>query len=341
MADLRFFTPLGPFPLGELAARAGAEIGRGDPRRLMADVASLTEAGPDHLTFFDDRKSTGGAELTAAGACLIRSAMAERLPAATAALLVDDPYRGFALAAQAFHPSPPAVVPGHHPTALIDPTARIGEDCRIEAGVVVGARAEIGAGSSIGAGTVIGAGVMIGRQCAIGPGVTISCALIGERVVVHPGARIGQDGFGFAPGARGHIKIPQLGRVMIGDDVEIGANTTVDRGTLGDTVIGAGTKIDNLVQIGHNVRIGKACFIAGQVGLSGSTIVGDGVMMGGQAGSAGHLRIGDGARIAAQSGLMRDVGPGESVFGSPAVPGRQFMRQFVTLARLANKNKDR
>jgi UDP-3-O-[3-hydroxymyristoyl] glucosamine N-acyltransferase len=201
----------------------------------------------------------------------------------------------------------------------------------------VGARAEIGRRTLIGANAVIGPGVVIGDDCVVGAGATISHSLIGDRVNVYPGARLGQDGFGFAMGPEGHLKVPQLGRVIVEDDVEIGANTTIDRGAGPDTVIGAGTKIDNLVQIGHNVRLGRGCILVAQVGISGSTRFGDGVAAGGQAGFTGHLHVGAGARIAAQSGVMRDVEPGATIGGSPAVPIQEFLRQGVVLHRLARR----
>ena len=194
-----------------------------------------------------------------------------------------------------------------------------------------------GARCQIGAHTVIGQAVELGDDCRVGPHVTLSHCLIGARVVLHPGVRIGQPGFGFAPDREGPVKIPQLGRVVIGDDVDIGANTTIDRGSGHDTVIGPGTMIDNLVQIGHNVVLGRGCILAGQVGISGSTKLGDFVMAGGQAGLAGHLDIGSGARIAAKAGLMRDVASGETVCGIPAVPIASFMKQVAILQRLARK----
>ncbi len=316
---------------------ASGRIADGNPDAMFVNVASLAAAGATEVTFYDERRSPELPHSTSAGACVIRSDQAHLLPPATARLIVDDPYLGFALIAQVFYPTPARAEPVIHDRAIIDPSARIADGCRIDAGVVIGADADIGQGTWIEANAVVGAGVVIGQHCIVGTLSSLSHAVIGNGVIIYPGARIGQDGFGYAQGPEGHVKLPQLGRVVIEDGVEVGANSTIDRGTLGDTLVRAGTKIDNLVQIGHNVRIGLGCAIAGQVGLSGSTILGDFVMMGGQAGSAGHLTIGNGARVAAQAGLMRDVPPGETVVGTPAVPSRQGMRQFAAVARLAKR----
>jgi UDP-3-O-[3-hydroxymyristoyl] glucosamine N-acyltransferase len=213
----------------------------------------------------------------------------------------------------------------------------VADGCQIDAGAVIGAHAEIAADCHIGANAVIGEGVALGANCRIGANSTISHAILGSRVYIHPGVRIGQDGFGFAMGPAGHLKVPQLGRVVVHDDVEIGANTTIDRGAGPDTVIGAGCRIDKLVQIGHNVQLGRGCVLVAQTGISGSTKLGDFVITAGQAGLTGHLTIGSGARIAAQAGVMRDVAPGETVGGSPAVPVTQWLRQTALLGQLAQK----
>jgi UDP-3-O-[3-hydroxymyristoyl] glucosamine N-acyltransferase len=223
---------------------------------------------------------------------------------------------------------------------VIDPAAIVPDDCAIGANAVIEAGARLGARCQVGANSVIGPGVELGDDCLIAANVTLSHCLIGSRVMLHPGVRIGQAGFGFAPDRAGPVKIPQLGRVIIGDDVDIGANTTIDRGSGHDTVIGPGTMIDNLVQIGHNVVLGRGCILAGQVGISGSTKLGDFVMAGGQAGLAGHLNIGAGARIGAQAGLMKDVAPGATVGGYPAVPMRQWLKQVALLALLVEKKGD-
>lgn len=337
MADSRFFVKAGPFSLAELAKRCGAELADGaDPEKRVVDVASLDAAGADHISFLDNKKYVDAFSRSAAGACLIHPSMAPKAPPGMALLLSSDPYRAYAQVARSFYPAPPPE-PGVSPRAAVDPTAMVDPSARIEAGAVVGARAEIGPRVLIGPNAVIGAGVVLGEDCIVGACASISHSLIGKRVNIYPGARIGQDGFGFAMGPAGHLKVPQLGRVIIHDDVEIGANTAIDRGAGPDTVIGAGSKIDNLVQIGHNVQLGRGCVIVSQVGISGSTRLDDFVAAGGQAGITGHLRIGAGARIAAQSGVMRDIEPGGTVGGSPAVPMTEWLRQSAALGQLARK----
>ena len=337
MADSRFFDRAGPHRLAVLAELSGARLlDPADGGRLVGDVAPLETAGPDDLTFLDNRKYTDAFTRSRAGAAFIDERVADKAPRGMALLVAREPYKAFARAAQAFYPDA-GPRPGRAPSAIIDPTAIVPADCEIGAHVVIEAGVRLGARCRIGPNTVIAAAVELGDDCQIAANVTLSHCLIGARVVLHPGVRIGQAGFGFAPDPNLPVKVPQLGRVIIGDDVDIGANTTIDRGSLHDTVIGPGTMIDNLVQIGHNVAIGRGCVLAGQVGISGSTRLGDFVMAGGQAGLAGHLTIGNGARIAAKSGLMRDVAAGETVGGSPALPMRLFMKQVATLQRLARK----
>ena len=337
MADPRFFDRAGPFSLDVLASLSGTSLR--DPQdggRLVADVAPLETAGPDDLSFLDNRKYADAFSRSRAGAAFVAERMIGRAPAGMALLVARDPYIAFARAAQAFYPLRP-VAPRRAATAAIDPAAEVPPDCDIADHVVIGAGARLGTRCQIGPNTVIGAAVELGDDCRVGANVTLSHCLIGARVVIHPGVRIGQPGFGFAPDPQGPVKIPQLGRVVVGDDVDIGANTTIDRGSGHDTVIGPGTMIDNLVQIGHNVVIGRGCVVVAQVWISGSTRLGDFVMAGGQAGLTGHLTIGSGARIAAQSGVMRDVAAGETVCGAPAVPIGLFMRQVAILQRLAKK----
>ena len=336
MTDLRFFDRAGPYSLDALATLTGARLRDGAADKQLADVAPLETAGPDEVTFLDNRKYIETFSRSRAGAAFVDERFAERAPAGMALLLTKEPYKAYALAAQAFYPVKP-VVPRIAPTAIVDPAATVPADCEIGPYVIIEAGARLGARCWIGSHAVIAAAVELGDDCRVGSHVTLSHCVIGARVVLHPGVRIGQPGFGFAPDREGPVKIPQLGRVIIGDDVDIGANTTIDRGSGHDTVIGPGSMIDNLVQIGHNVVVGRGCILAGQVGISGSTKLGDFVMAGGQAGLAGHLTIGSGARIAAKSGLMRDVAPGETVCGIPAVPIASFMKQVATLQRLARK----
>ncbi|MBT7979262.1 MAG: UDP-3-O-(3-hydroxymyristoyl)glucosamine N-acyltransferase, partial [Rhodospirillaceae bacterium] len=244
--------------------------------------------------------------------------------------------RSFALIAQAFYPRPKPL-PGVGEGAVVHKTASMGFDCQISPGAIVMAEARLGAHCAIGANATIGPGVVLGDGCIIGANVSLSHCQLGDRVTIHPGARIGQDGFGFAIDPNGHIKVPQVGRVLIGDDCDIGANSTIDRGSMRDTVIGPGCWIDNLVQIGHNVELGRGCVIAAMTGISGSTTVGNFVAMGGQVGLAGHLNIGDGVQIAAQSGIMADVPPGLTICGTPAVPIKEFFRGVATMRRLVKQ----
>ena len=337
MADPRFFDRAGPFSLDALAALSGATLY--DPtggERLFVDVAPLETAGPEDLTFLDNRKYLDAFAGSRAGAAFVDERAIDKAPEGMALLIAANPYKAFAHAAQAFYPLKP-VAPRRAPSAIIDPAAIVPPDCDIADHVVIEAGARLGARCQIGANTVIAARVELGADCRVGANVTLSHCVIGARVVLHPGVRIGQPGFGFAPDREGPVKIPQLGRVIVGDDVDIGANTTIDRGSGHDTVIGPGTMIDNLVQIGHNVVLGRGCILAGQAGIAGSSRLGDFVMLGGQSAISGHVQIGNGARIAGKSGVMRDVPAGETVCGTPAVPIGVFMRQVAILQRLAKK----
>ena len=333
--NARFFHRSGPHSLAAVAEAARgtvtSEIG------IMLDgVAPLQNAGPAQVSFLDNRRYASALDETLAGAVIVHPEMAARVPARTVAIVTAEPYAGWARVAALFHPMPP-LAPGIHPSAVVDegatvdPSAEVGPLCVIEAG------AEIGPGCRIGAGAVIGSGVVLGRDCRIGPHASLSHAILGARVYVYPGARIGQEGFGFATTGTGFLTVPQLGRVLLGDDVEVGANTTIDRGSAGDTVIGAGSRLDNLVQIGHNVVIGRCCVIVAQVGISGSTVLEDFVRVGGQAAMAGHLRVGKGAQVGAQAGVMADIEAGGQMLGSPAQPSRDFFRQVATLKKLASR----
>jgi UDP-3-O-[3-hydroxymyristoyl] glucosamine N-acyltransferase len=337
MADPRFFRRAGPFRLQEIAGFCDAELaGRFDPDMMFDDVGSLNSAGPSQVSFLDNPKYLKYLGSSKAGACIIKPELAERAPEEMALLLSSDPYRAYARTARAFYPDDRSV-PGIHESAVVEDSAAVGEDVCIAAGVAIGPHAELGARCRIGANTVIDAGVVIGEDTVIGPNVTLSHCLIGARVVVFPGVRIGQPGFGYAMGPSGHLHVPQLGRVIVEDDVHIGANTTIDRGAGPDTVIGRGSIVDNLVQVAHNVKMGQGCVLAAQVGIAGSTELGDFVVAGGQVGIAGHVNIGSGAQMSGQSGVVKNLAPGERVMGRPARPMMQYLRELATLSRLTRK----
>ena len=337
MADPKFFTKAGPFTLAQLAKISDAVIsGPIVPETMYSDVAPLDTAVSHHVSFLDNTRYTDAFRVSRAGVCIIRPEYADTAPAGMALLTTPDPYRAYAKAATAFYPLPMAS--GEiSPAAQIDDSAEIGEGTDIAAGAVISARAKIGARCRIGENSVIGSGVILGDHGSVGACASLAYCEIGAWVLIYPGVRIGQDGFGFAPGAEGHLKVPQLGRVIIGDDVEIGANSTIDRGSGPDTIIGSGVRIDNLVQIGHNVQIGQGCILVSQVGVSGSTEIGDFAVLAGQVGVAGHLKIGAGAKIAAQGGAIQDVPPGAEVGGTPTVPVRQWLRTAAYMNKLMKK----
>jgi UDP-3-O-[3-hydroxymyristoyl] glucosamine N-acyltransferase len=328
----------------EIVALTGAKPRPGaDLDRRITGIAALDHASPSDLAFLDKAKYATQLPASGAGACLTTERYADRAPAHTSVLCVAEPYRAFVevtrtLFPDALRPSSLFEASGVAIGASVHPTARMESGVTVDPGAVIGPRAEIGAGTVINAGAAIGRSVRIGRQCTIGANVSITNSLIGDRVVVHPGCAIGQDGFGYVMGATGHRKVLQMGRVIIQDDVEIGAGTTIDRGANRDTVIGEGTKIDNLVQIGHNVTIGRHCIIVSQCGISGSVVIEDRVILAGQVGLADNVTIGEGAIIGARSGVMSDVPAGEKWFGYPAMRGREFLRSMMTLRHWVSEN---
>jgi UDP-3-O-[3-hydroxymyristoyl] glucosamine N-acyltransferase len=329
--DPRFFLRAGPQTLAAVVDAAEAEA---PPRRLMLHrIAPLATATHEDITFcLNIRKNLPALRQTKAAAVIVHPDMKDQVPQTAVPIVTTDPAVAWAKVAALFHPLPP-MTPGIHPSAVVAASARIDPTTEVGPLVVIGENVTIGPRGRIGALVSISDGVEIGRDVRIGPHVSVSHALIGNRVYLYPGVRIGQEGFGFAITPEGFQSVPQLGCVRIEDDVEVGANTTIDRGALEDTVIGAGTRIDNLVQIGHNVRIGRACVIVAQVGISGSTVLEDQVVLAGQVGVAGHLRIGTGARVGAQSGIMADVPPRSELVGTPTQPVKSAFKEIATIRR--------
>jgi UDP-3-O-[3-hydroxymyristoyl] glucosamine N-acyltransferase len=316
-----FFDRAGPFTLRQIAEHVGATlVDDSDGARPIEDVRPLVTAGPSHLAFFDNRRYAEQLAATGAGACLVSGDDVRRVPSRAAALTTPTPYAAFALALQLFYAdalrSKAAAEAAGPSGCLVHPSARIDTGAIIEPGAVVGREAVIGSGTTVAAG-----------------------AVVGSRVIIHAGARIGQDGFGFAMCPSGRLKVPQVGCVLIGDDVEIGANTTIDRGTLSDTVIGEGTKIDNLVQIAHNVVIGRHCIIVAQSGIAGSAELGDHVIMGAKSGVIGHVKIGRGAQIAGMAHVKDDVAPGAKMGGTPARPFTEWAREVAAVRALGRRVK--
>jgi UDP-3-O-[3-hydroxymyristoyl] glucosamine N-acyltransferase len=332
--DARFFTRCEPQLLSAVAAAALGVAP--DLHLVLRGIAPLQTAGRDEVSFLDNNRYAAALEVTSAGAVIVHPHMRERVPPATVPIVTDRPYEGWARVAALFHPPQPRL-PGVHPSAIVAESAVIDPSTEVGPLSVVEAHAEIGPHCRIGPAAIIGAGVVIGRDCRIGAHASLSHALLGARVYVYPGARIGQEGFGFATTPNGFLTVPHVGRVILEDDVEIGANTTIDRGSIRDTVVGAGSRLDNLVQIGHNVVLGRCCVVVAQVGISGSTTLEDFVRVGGQAAMAGHLRIGRGAQIGAQAGVISNVSPGAMMLGSPAQPKHEFFRQVATLRRMVQR----
>ncbi len=340
MIDTRFHHCTGPLPLSQLCELSGHS---GLLDQVSAPVAiegadELDSAGRAAISFAASETYRKRLSNTEAAAVIVSSALADAVPATTAKLVAEDPYGVFIDFLNVLYPDDTFAVAASTATKS-GAEPKLETNVIVGQGAVLGAGSEIGAGSVIGANAVIGAGVTIGRNCVIGAGVIIECAYLGNGVVLQPGVTIGAEGFGFQMGRQGHKKIPQLGRVIIQDRVEIGANTTIDRGTLGDTTIGEGTKIDNLVQIGHNCRIGRNCVISGMVGLSGSTVLEDGVVMGGGSASAGHLTLGAGTMVYARSGISGSFPAGSVIAGIPAQDAKLWKREVAMLRRMVKGDR--
>jgi UDP-3-O-[3-hydroxymyristoyl] glucosamine N-acyltransferase len=346
MTGLSYSPRAAPLSLGEIAKLTGAALaGTASADALIASIAALDRAGPGDLAFIDSVKYADQLRRTRATACLMSARFEKQAPPGVAVLLSREPYRAFVTIARTLFASvlsPSSLFGGNavSPYAHVHGAARLEAGVTIDPGVIVGPEAEIGSGTVIAPNAVVGPGVRIGRDCTIGAGTSITHALVGDRVIIHPGCRIGQDGFGFLMGGTGHLKVPQIGRVIIQDDVEIGAGTTIDRGAIRDTIIGEGTKIDNLVQIGHNVVIGRHCVLVAQTGLSGSSTLEDFVVLGARVGVNNHVTIGEGAQIAAISIVGGDVPPGARWGGTPAKPVKRWIREMKVLERLANAHRD-
>ncbi len=340
-----FFKPSCELTTGEIAALTRAKLRDGDPPdRRICNIAPLDTAAASDISFLDSAKYLEALAGSGAGALLVAPRLAAAVPPGLAVLETPHPYAAFVTVARKLFPSAlrPASLfgsSGRAAAAQVHPTARLEASVTVDPLAVIGPRAEIGSGTLIGAGAIIGPDVRIGRKCTISAGVTVIHALLGDRVIIHPGARIGQDGFGYLPSPRGLQKIPQTRRVVIQDDVEIGANTTIDRGATRDTIIGEGTKIDNLVQIGHNVSVGRHCVIVAQCGISGSATIGDFVMIGGQAAISDHITIGAGAQIAGRAGVTSNVPAGARWGGFPAEPAGDWKRGVATLRRLVRQGR--
>lgn len=345
MTEPLFFKPAHTLSLRVIADLTGAELPAGAREIEISNVAPLDRAGPHDLTFCDSAKYRDQLTATRAGACLIAAELAAHAPAGLPLLLTRAPYRAFvsvigSLFPGALRPSSLFDADGIASGAHVHVSARLENGVVIDPGAVIGPGAEVGMGSVIGAGAVIGPKVRIGRDCSIGPGTSIQHSLIGDRVIIHGGCRIGQDGFGFVMAGGRHVKVPQVGRVIIQDDVEIGAGTTIDRGGVRDTTIGEGTKIDNLVQVGHNAAIGRHCILVAQTGISGSATVEDFAVLGARVGVNNHVTIGEAAQIAATSIVFEDVPPRGRWAGAPAKPARQYWREMAILKRLARRSRD-
>lgn len=337
MADKNFFKKSGEYTIGDLAKIGGCKIENcNDENLIVNDVNTIDLAKYGDITFFSNIKYLESFKTTKASVCIVEEKFIKHAPENVALLISDNAYNSYAVIANYMYPMD-KFDPFISEMASIAKSAKIGKNCFIGDFAVIMDNAVIHDNAYIGHGSFINDGVSIGSGTVIKSNVTVTHSIIGSNCIIHSGVRIGQDGFGFAPSATGITKVPQLGRVLIGNNVEIGSNTTIDRGAIGDTEIGDFTKIDNLVQIGHNVKVGKFTIIVAQVAIAGSTTVGDKVMIGGQTGIGGHINIGDGTMIAGRSGLMYDTEKGDKVGGSPAMPLKQFHRMNLMIQKMLQK----
>jgi UDP-3-O-[3-hydroxymyristoyl] glucosamine N-acyltransferase len=347
MSEPEFFSPARSITAGEIASLTGAQLATPDlAGNVILRLSALDASVPGSLVFVAGRKMPDLPGVLKAAAIILNGEDHRAVPAGVAILVAERPQQAFAsvgrlLFPSAVRPEPLTGETGVSAKAFVHESARLETGVIVEAGAVIGHGAEIGTGTVVAPNAIVGPNCRIGRDCYIGSGATLRASLVGNRVIIHDGARIGQDGFGFLPGVSGLEKVPQIGRVIVQDDVEIGANSTIDRGALSDTVIGEGSKIDNLVQIAHNVTIGRHSVIAALSGISGSCTVGSGVLIGGSVGLADHVSVGDGAQIAARAGVMNDIPAGEKWGGAPAQPLRAFFREQAALRKLARDAKGR
>lgn len=335
MSDPEFYPSPQPINVATIAQHLGAEL-VGDPKALIEGVAPIDDARPGAVAFVDKAKYRRALAETKATAVIINSGLLSVVPEGVSSLVVADPYRAYAQVAALLFPEALRPIGSgiHGARVSVHGEARLEDDVVLEPSCVVSAGAQIGSGTTIGANSFVGPNCVVGRNCDIGPNAVIQHCIVGDNVIIHPCACIGQDGFGFAPGAS-HLKVPQLGRVIIQDNVDIGANTTIDRGTTSDTIVGEGTKIDNQVQIGHNCVIGRHCFIVAKVGLAGSSIIGDYVTFAGASATVGHVTVGSHSQIAGMSAVTEDLPPKSRVGGIPAIPIRYFLQDLAKARRRA------
>ncbi len=333
MQDSRPMSAPSPLSLAEIAETVGGQV-RGDPGLSIRGVAPVDEAGPDELALLTTKRYAKYVEASRAGAFLVSEEMERYVGEDRPLVSVKEPQRALLALLARLHPATRRPV-GVHPTATLGEGVRLGSDVAIGPFAVLGDGVEVGDRSWIGAHVVVGDRARIGGDCTLHPQVVLyPDSVLGDRVILHSGVRIGADGFGYVFLDGAHRRVPHVGRAVIGSDTEIGANTTVDRGSIGDTVVEEGVKIDNLVMVAHNVHIGAGSMIAGMAGIAGSTRVGKGVWMGGQAGLIGHLEVGDGARLVVAAKVMRDVPPGETMSGHPARPHREDTKRLAHLGRI-------